>query len=359
MAGNTIGTLFKLTSFGESHGPAIGGIIDGCPAGLDIGLNTIEAQLKRRKTGIGPAASGRREDDTVEILSGIFKGKTTGTPLGFIIRNKDQKPEDYDHLEGTFRPSHADFTYEAKYGIRDHRGGGRASARETAIRVVAGAIASMLLESKGIFIRAYVAQIGPISMAGTPRYYKTEKVDSSPVRCPEKKTSDAMVSLLEDLKKAGDTIGGTITCVATGIPPGLGEPVFDRFEADLAKAVMSINAVKGFDIGSGYAAASARGSEHNDPFRMENGKLRTTSNHSGGVQGGITNGQDIYFRTFFKPVATLMKDQVSVDRDGKEVVLKGKGRHDVCVVPRAVPIVEAMAAITIADFYLRNLAARI
>ena len=359
MAGNTIGTLFKLTSFGESHGPAIGGIIDGCPAGLDIDMSAIETQLNRRKTGSGPAASTRLEDDTVEILSGIFKGKTTGTPIGFIIRNKDQKPEDYDHLEGAFRPSHADYTYEAKYGFRDHRGGGRSSARETAIRVVAGAIASALLETKGVFVRAYVSQIGPVTMAGTAQFFEPEMVDSSPVRCPEKKTSDAMISFLDDLKKAGDTVGGTITCVVTGTPPGLGEPVFDRFEADLAKAVMSINAVKGFDIGSGYASASAWGSELNDPFRMENGKVRTTSNHSGGVQGGITNGEDIYFRAFFKPVATLMKDQVSVDRNGKEVVLKGKGRHDVCVVPRAVPIIEAMTAITLADLYLRNLAARI
>lgn len=359
MAGNTIGTIFRFTSFGESHGPAIGGVIDGCPADLIIDLDYIQAELTKRKPGPTAGSSERREEDKVEILSGVFEGKSTGTPLAFIIRNKDQKPEDYDHLKDTFRPSHADLTYEKKYGLRDHRGGGRASARETATRVVAGAIAKLMLRTMGIEITAYVSQIGKIGISDNYKTLNLAGITSSPVRCPDLSASKAMVSFLDDIKQKGDTAGGTVTCLVTGVPAGLGEPVFDRFEAELARAIMSINAVKGFDIGSGSRAVEIPGSEHNDPFIIKDGTLSTASNHSGGVQGGITNGEDIHFRAFFKPVATLMQDQQSVDRKGNPVTIKGKGRHDVCVVPRAIPIVESMTAIIVADFCLRNRSAKI
>lgn len=359
MAGNTIGELFRLTSFGESHGVAIGGVIDGCPAGLEIDPEFILSELYRRKTGLTLASSARQEDDQVEILSGVYEGRATGTPLAFIIRNRDQKPEDYTHLKDTYRPSHADLTYELKYGFRDHRGGGRASARETAVRVVAGAIAKLLLVKAGVSIKGYVSQIGNVSLEADYNSLDLAKAESSPVRCPDKNTADSMVALLDKISRDGDTVGGVVTCVVTGVPPGLGEPVFDRLEAGMAKAIMSINAVKGFDIGSGIRAAEALGSGHNDPFVAKAGSITTKTNYSGGVQGGITNGQDIYFRAFFKPVATLMKDQQSVDREGKPITLKGKGRHDVCVVPRAVPIVESMAALTLADFYLKNLSSKI
>ena len=359
MAGNSIGQLFRVTSFGESHGPAIGGVIDGCPAGLKISEEEVAVQLARRKTGSTPGSSARKEDDVVEFLSGILEGRTTGTPIAFIIRNKDQKPMDYDHLSQAYRPSHADYTYEAKYGLRDHRGGGRASARETAVRVVAGAIASMVLQEAGISVAGFVSRIGEVELPLPYPQLDLSTTERSPLRCPDEKTSEAMISHLEQVRSEGDTVGGTVTCILTGVPAGLGEPVYDRFEADLAKAIMSINAVKGFDIGSGVRAAETRGSAHNDQFIINNGQVSTSTNRSGGVQGGITNGQDIHFRAFFKPVATLMQDQKTISRAGEEVVIKGKGRHDVCVVPRAVPIVEAMAAIVTADFYLRNRASKL
>lgn len=359
MAGNSFGKIFRLTSFGESHGPAIGGVLDGCPAGLLIDHDFIKAEMARRKTGSGPVSSTRKEDDRVEFLSGIFEGKTTGTPLAFIIRNQDQKPEDYDHLKDHFRPSHADYTYQEKYGIRDHRGGGRSSARETAIRVAAGAIAKLLLKEWSIGIKAYVSQIGNVKLSKPYIQLDLDQVEESVLRCPDKSSTDKMLKLLETVKEKGDSAGGTITCVAQGVPAGLGEPVYDRIEAELARAMMSINAVKGFDIGSGIMAAEALGSKHNDRFQMENGKITTKTNFAGGVLGGITTGQDVYFRTFFKPVATIMQDQKSVNSKGESVVISGKGRHDVCIVPRAVPIVEAMAALTIADFLLRNRSSRL
>jgi len=359
MAGNTTGKIFRLTSFGESHGSAIGGVIDGCPAGLKIDPEFIRHEMGRRKPGVQPASSTRMEEDQVEFLSGIFEGTTTGTPIAFLIRNKDHKPEDYDHLKNVYRPSHADFTYEKKYGIRDHRGGGRSSARETAVRVAAGAIAKLFVQAFGMDIAGYVSQIGHVTIKADYTSLDLDKTEVSPVRCPDKTTNDAMVALLDETKHKGDTLGGIVSCVISGVPAGLGEPVFDRFEADLAKAIMGINAVKAFDIGSGMHAASALGSEHNDRFVMNDGIVNTSTNFSGGVQGGITNGQDICFRAFFKPVATLMQDQKSVDQNGQEVIIKGRGRHDVCVVPRAVPIVEAMAALTLADFFLRNRSSRI
>jgi chorismate synthase len=359
MAGNSIGQLFRLTSFGESHGPAIGGIIDGCPAGLKIDMEFIENELGRRKAGRTPGSTSRKEPDKIEFLSGILDGMTTGTPLAFLIRNKDQRSTDYDHLKQAYRPSHADYTYEAKYGIRDHRGGGRASARETVVRVVAGAVAKLMLQQEGIEITGYVSRIGQVEVAKSYVNMNLSLSQKSPVRCPDPEASEAMVRHLDEVSKEGDTLGGTVTCIVSGIPAGLGEPVYDRLEAELAKAVLSINAVKGFDIGSGVDAAEARGSEHNDRFVIREGRVITETNRSGGVQGGISNGQDLYFRAFFKPVATLMQDQRSVNRAGEEVVIKGKGRHDVCVVPRAVPIVEAMAAITLADLMLRNRASRI
>lgn len=359
MAGNSIGHTFKLTSFGESHGPAIGGVIDGCPAGLKIDRDFIYTELQRRKTASGPAASSRNEKDNVEFLSGLLGDYTTGTPLAFIIRNKDQKPEDYDHLKKSYRPSHADFTYDQKYGIRDHRGGGRASARETAVRVVAGAIAKMILKTSSIAIAGFVSKIGQIELDKHYSECDLSLITESQVCCPDRSTSDQMIELLDVIKQKGDTVGGVITCIVTGAPVGLGEPVFDRFEADLAKAIMSINAVKGFDIGSGIKASEAFGSDHNDSMVNKDGKIHTLTNNAGGVLGGITNGEDIYFKAYFKPVATVMQNQESVDNQGNKVILKGKGRHDVCVVPRAVPIVEAMAAIVLVNFLFRNKSARI
>ncbi len=302
--------------------------------------------------------SSRNEADHVEFLSGIFENHTTGTPIAFIIQNKDQKSKDYSHLKDTFRPSHADFTYEQKYGLRDYRGGGRSSARETACRVVAGAVAKTLLNTCGINIRAWVSQIGEIKANQDYHELDLNNTENSAVRCPDDQASNKMVEWIEQMKKKGDTAGGIITCLATEVQAGLGEPVFDKLEADLAKAMLSINAVKGFDIGSGFDAARMRGSQHNDIFESQKGKIITATNFSGGIQGGISNGQDLYFRVAFKPVATLMSDQASVDRSGKPVTIKGKGRHDVCVVPRAVPIVEAMTALVLADFYLRNKTAR-
>ena len=364
MAGNTFGTLFKLTTFGESHGVALGGIIDGCPAGLEIDLEFVKSELQRRKPGQSHITTQRKEEDEVKFLSGIFEGKTTGHPIGFTIENTNQKPTDYEHIKDTFRPSHADYTYQEKYGIRDYRGGGRSSARETACRIVGGAIAKLYLKHLNVSIQAYVSQVGNIKLVKTYQELDLSKTEESIIRCPDAATAYKMVSYIEDIRKEGDTIGGIVSCVINGTPIGLGEPVFDKLHADLGKAMLSINAVKGFEYGEGFNSINFKGSELNDSFvsssEVENNKKITTStNHSGGIQGGISNGQDIYFNVAFKPVATIMQDQQSVDKDGNETVVKGKGRHDPCVLPRAVSIVESMAALVIADAILRNKTSKI
>jgi len=350
MAGSSYGTLFKLSTFGESHGDAIGGVIDGVPANVALDLVAIQQELNRRKPGQSEITTPRVEADQVQFLSGIFEGKTTGTPIGFIIPNSNAKSEDYLHMRDAFRPSHADFTYQQKYGYRDFRGGGRSSARETASRVVAGAIAKQLLQLIGIQFSTYVSQVGTIAL-NTKEFYTLSEIEASPVRCPDATVAKQMIARIEEIKNLGDSIGGTVQCVINGVPAGLGEPVFDKLHAELGKAMLSINAVKGFEIGSGFSSLGMTGSEHNDVF-LSNGQTKT--NHSGGIQGGISNGMPIDFRVAFKPVATIMQDQDSIDRDGKEITIEGKGRHDACVLPRAVPIVEAMAAIVILDFYLRN-----
>jgi len=354
MSGNSFGRLLRFTSFGESHGYAIGGVIDGFPAGHEIDLKLIQSQLDRRRPGQSDLVSKRNETDKLEILSGILDGKSLGSPIGFIIKSKDSQSSDYDHLENVYRPSHADFTYEMKYGMRDHRGGGRSSARETASRVVAGAFANILLREKKIKITAYVEQIGEVCINKEYKHLEFNRIDKSQVRCPDVEIEQQMVELIKKTAIEGDSLGGVIFCVVEGVPAGLGEPVFDKLHADLAKAMMSINAVKGFEIGSGFSSVSMKGSEHNDVFETTESGISTTTNRSGGIQGGISNGEDIYFRVAFKPVATIMLDQNTVDKNGNPVVLKGKGRHDVTVVPRAVPIVEAMAALTIADHLLQN-----
>jgi len=359
MAGNTFGNIFRLTTFGESHGSAIGGVIDGCPAGLEIDTDFIQKELDRRRPGQSEITTPRDEKDKVEMLSGIFEGKTTGTPIAFIIYNKDQNPKDYDHLKNLYRPSHADFTYDKKYGIRDYRGGGRSSARETAARVVGGSIAKFILQTQNINIQAYVSQIGHVILEKDYPSLNLELTEKSAVRCPDEKISDEMINLIEKLKSEGDSTGGTITCVIKEVSPGIGEPVFDKLHADLAKAMLSINAVKGFEYGSGFKSASMKGSEHNDTFIKEGDRITTETNYSGGIQGGISTGQDIYFRVAFKPVATIMSEQMTIDKNGNKQKLKGKGRHDVCIVPRAVPIVESMAALVIADHFLRNKVSRL
>lgn len=358
MAGNSFGLLFRLTSFGESHGPALGGIIDGCPAGLTIDKDFIQKELDRRRPGQSKIVSQRKESDAVEFLSGILNGISTGTPIGFIIRNENQKKSDYDHLTDAFRPSHADYTYEMKYGIRDVDGGGRSSARETVARVVAGAIAKLFLREKGISVTAYTSQVGEVRLLKSYRDLDFSEIDANPVRCPDKLLAETMQRRIEQVRKEGDTIGGIVTCIAKGVPAGLGEPVFDKLHADLGKAMLSINAVKGFEYGSGFEGVTMNGSRHNDAFVLKDGAVHTATNHSGGIQGGISNGEDICFRVAFKPVATIMQDQKTVKKtkEGKfeEVELSGKGRHDPCVLPRAVPIVEAMAALVLMDHYLRN-----
>jgi len=359
MAGNTFGHTFRLTSFGESHGKAIGGVIDGCPAGLEIDFDFINKELTRRRPGYSKLASERKESDTIEFLSGIYEGVTTGTPIGFIIRNSDTKSSDYDALKDVYRPSHADYTYDKKYGFRDHRGGGRASARETAIRVAGGAIAKTLLQKYQIKIQAYVSSVGSISLDKSYKELDLDLTEQSQLRCPDLEISSKMRDLILEQKNAGDTLGGTITCIIKNVPAGLGEPVFNKLEANLAFAMMSINAVKGFEIGSGFDSSKMKGSEHNDIFTGDTGNISTLSNHSGGIQGGISNGQDIFFKVAFKPVATLKQRQDTVDKDGKQVKIEAGGRHDVCVVPRAVPIVENMAALVLADFYLQNNNSRI
>ncbi len=349
MAGNSFGNLFKLTTFGESHGKAIGGVIDGCPSGLELNLEAIQGELNRRKPGQSEIVTQRKEPDTVNFLSGIFEGQTTGTPIGFIIENANQKSKDYSHIKDTYRPSHADYTYDKKYGIRDYRGGGRSSARETACRVVAGATAKQLL--KDIKINAFTSSVGDIFINKPYQDLDFSKIEDNAVRCPDEATSEKMIVRIKEIKKQGDTIGGTVTCVLQNVPVGLGEPVFDKLHAELGKAMLSINAVKGFEYGSGFCGVTMKGSEHNDLFN-EDGTTKT--NLSGGIQGGISNGMDIYFRVAFKPVATIMQKQKTLDKNSNIVVMQGKGRHDPCVVPRAVPIVEAMAALVIADYYLMN-----
>ena len=349
MAGNSFGNVFKLTTFGESHGLAIGGVIDGCPAGISIDFNAIQREMDRRKPGQSKIVTQRKEPDTVEFLSGIFEGITTGTPIGFIIKNANQKSKDYSHIKDVFRPSHADFTYTEKYGQRDYRGGGRSSARETACRVVAGAIAKQFLNS--IEINAYTASVGAIALNKNYQDLDLSKTESNAVRCPDPVMAEKMIDRIKAIRKEGDTIGGTVSCVIKNVPIGLGEPVFDRLHAQLGKAMLSINAVKGFEYGSGFEGVRMKGSEHNDVFNTDGS---TKTNRSGGIQGGISNGMDIYFNVAFKPVATVMQAQKTIDKDGNAVEMHGKGRHDPCVVPRAVPIVEAMAALVLADFMLLN-----
>ena len=359
---NTFGQIFRLTTFGESHGEAIGGVVDGMPAGIPIDIAFIQEELYRRRPGQSSITTSRQEADQVELLSGVFEGKSTGCPIGFIVRNTNQHSQDYENMRNVFRPSHADYTYQQKYGIRDHRGGGRSSARITISRVVAGALAKLVLQNQGITIQAYTSQVGDIALERDYRQYDLSLTESNPVRCPDPEKAEAMIKLIEAVKAEGDTIGGVITCVIKGCPAGLGEPEFGKLHAILGSAMLSINAVKGFEYGEGFAGVTARGSEQNDIFipqalhelpaplrRGARGGVTTATNHSGGIQGGISNGQDIYFRVAFKPVATILQEQETVDIDGNPTTLKARGRHDPCVLPRAVPVVEAMAAMVILD----------
>ncbi len=359
MAGNSFGQLFRITTFGESHGRAIGVTIDGCPAGLPIDVAFIQSELDRRRPGQSKIVTQRRESDTVELLSGVFEGKSTGTPIAMVIYNADARSKDYSHIADKFRPSHADYTYQAKYGVRDYRGGGRSSARETAARVAAGAIAKQLLSRYGISIRAYVSQVGALATSKSYAELDLDLTESTPVRCPDPAVATQMIEHIKEVRKAGDTIGGIVSALITGCPPGLGDPAFDKLHADLGKAMLSINACKGFEYGSGFEGVSMRGSEHNDAFYREGDQVRTRTNYSGGIQGGISNGMDIYFRLAFKPVATIVTDQESINEAGQTVTVAGKGRHDPCVVPRAVPIVESMAALVVADHLLRQKAVRL
>lgn len=354
MAGNSFGKLLTLTTFGESHGPAIGVIVDGLPSGLSIDEEFIQKELARRRPGQSNIVTQRKEYDQVEILSGIFEGKSTGTPIGMIIRNKDAKSNDYSHIANKFRPSHADYTYTAKYGIRDYRGGGRSSARETAARVAAGALAKILLKKYNIQIIAYVSQVGNLKINQFDLNPSSEIIESNPVRCSNVTDALEMEKYIKQIRKEGDTIGGVVNCVIKNCPVGLGSPVFDKLHAELGKAMLSINAAKGFEYGSGFEGVSMKGSQHNDPFIMKDSVVKTSSNFSGGIQGGISNGEDIYFRVAFKPVATIIQEQNSIDESGQSAIVTGKGRHDPCVVPRAVPIVESMAALVIADFLLQQ-----
>lgn len=350
---NTFGKVFRLTTFGESHGPGIGGVIDGMPAGIEVDMDFLQSELDRRKPGQSDLTTARHEGDRVEILSGTFEGRTTGCPIGFLVRNENQHSSDYENLRHVFRPSHADFTYQSKYGIRDHRGGGRTSARETVARVVGGAFAKMVLREWGVSITAYTSQVGSIALGGTYLDYDLRQIERNPVRCPDAATAERMAQLIREVKAEGDTIGGIITGIVRGCPVGLGEPVFDKLHAQLGAAMLGINAVKGFEVGEGFAGVTARGSEQNDVFVPDgHGGITTRTNHSGGIQGGLSNGQDIVFRVAFKPVATLLREQQTVDDQGRPTVLKARGRHDPCVLPRAVPIVEAMAAMVILDNYM-------
>ena len=351
---NTFGNIFTLTTFGESHGEGVGGVIDGMPAGIAVDLDFIQSELDRRKPGQSKITTSRAEGDKVEILSGVFEGRTTGCPIGFLVRNTNQHSHDYENVRNVYRPSHADFTYTQKYGLRDHRGGGRSSARETISRVVGGAFAKLALRQLSIDVTAYTSQVGDIAIGRDYHQFDFTEIEKNPVRCPDPEAAKRMEELILSVKEDGDTIGGVITCVIKGCPVGLGEPAFGKLHAALGGAMLSINAVKGFEYGEGFAGVSQRGSEQNDIFFNDNGAISTRSNHSGGIQGGISNGQDIYFRVAFKPVATLLREQPTVDKDGCETMLEVKGRHDPCVLPRAVPVVEAMAAMTILDYYLIN-----
>ncbi|ADQ18686.1 chorismate synthase [Leadbetterella byssophila DSM 17132] len=350
---STYGKIFKISTFGESHGAAIGAVVEGCPAGLDFDLEAIQYQLDRRKPGQSRITTQRKEGDVAEVLSGVFENKTTGTPIGLLIRNEDQRSKDYSHIADKFRPSHADFTYTTKYGVRDYRGGGRSSARETAARVAAGALAMQVLKTQGIEIYSYVSQVGNLKLDKSYKEVDLNRIDENAVRCPDPEVAQRMFDYIDEVRKAGDSVGGVITGVIKGVPAGWGEPVFDKLHAELGKAMLSINAVKGFEYGTGFEGASWLGSQHNDIYFKEGDKVRTQTNYSGGIQGGISNGEDIYFRVAFKPTATIMRDQTSINEAGEEVVVSGKGRHDPCVLPRAVPIVDAMSALVLVDFMLR------
>ena len=351
---NTIGKLFTFTSFGESHGRGVGGIVDGCPAGIELDEAFIQHELNRRRPGQSSISTPRSEEDKVEFLSGIFEGKTTGTPIAFIIWNKNQESKDYNHLKDVYRPSHADYTYQQKYGIRDHRGGGRSSARATAGWVAAGAIAKLVLKQQGVDITAYTSQVGQIAVTKSYQNLDLSLIESNIVRCPEPETAEKMITYIDELRKDGNSIGGIVSCVIKGVPVGWGEPVFDKLQARLAASMLSINATHGFDYGRGFGGVHLTGAEMNDAFTKEGEKVTTTTNNSGGIQGGISNGQDIYFRVLFKPVATISIKQNTLDKDLNAVELKAQGRHDPCVLPRAVPIVEAMAALTLIDLSLMN-----
>ena len=355
---NTFGKIFRLTTFGESHGEAIGGVVDGMPAGIPIDVAFIQQELNRRRPGQSSITTSRNESDRVELLSGIFEGKSTGAPSGFVVYNQNQHSADYDNMRDLFRPSHADYTYHYKYGVRDHRGGGRSSARITISRCVAGALAKIALQQLGISIQAYTSQVGSIALDNDYHRYDLSLIETNAVRCPDPEKAEAMIRLIQEVKAEGDTIGGIITCVIKGCPAGLGEPEANKLHAALGSAMLSINAVKGFEYGEGFGGVTARGSEQNDLFCANDGKISTLSNHSGGIQGGISNGQDIYFRVAFKPVATLLRPQATVDIHGEATTLTARGRHDPCVLPRAVPVVESMAAITILDAYLLDKTAK-
>ena len=355
---NTFGKIFRLTTFGESHGEAIGGVVDGMPAGIPIDVAFIQQELNRRRPGQSSITTSRNESDRVELLSGIFEGKSTGAPIGFVVYNQNQHSADYDNMRDLFRPSHADYTYHYKYGVRDHRGGGRSSARITISRCVAGALAKIALQQLGISIQAYTSQVGSIALDNDYHRYDLSLIETNAVRCPDPEKAEAMIRLIQEVKAEGDTIGGIITCVIKGCPAGLGEPEANKLHAALGSAMLSINAVKGFEYGEGFGGVTARGSEQNDLFCANDGKISTLSNHSGGIQGGISNGQDIYFRVAFKPVATLLRTQATVDIHGEATTMTARGRHDPCVLPRAVPVVESMAAITILDAYLLDKTAK-
>lgn len=354
MMRNTFGHIFTLTTFGESHGVAVGGVVDGMPAGIDIDLGFIQSELARRKPGQSCITTSRQEEDVVELLSGVFEGKSTGCPIGFLVRNTNQHSNDYENIRSLFRPSHADYTYTQKYGLRDHRGGGRSSARETIARCVGGALAKLALRQLGIRVTAYTSQVGSIAIDRDYHQYQFANIEQNSVRCPNPEVAQQMEQLILDVKADGDTIGGVVTCVIQGCPVGLGEPAFSKLHAELGAAMLGINAVKGFEYGEGFDGVGQRGSEQNDLFFNDNGRISTRTNHSGGIQGGISNGQDIYFRVLFKPVATQLRPQPTVNKDGEETILEVKGRHDPCVLPRAVPVVEAMAAMTVLDCYLLN-----
>lgn len=348
---NTFGNIFRLTSFGESHGEAVGGVIDGCPPGIELDINFIKSELDRRRPGQSRITTSRKETDSVHFLSGIFEGKTTGMPIGFIVKNENQQSSDYDELKNVYRPSHADYTYQQKYGIRDYRGGGRSSARETVSRVVAGAVAKLCLQKLGISICAYTSQVGKIKLDADYHKYDLSKIENTDVRCPDLQKAEEMIEYIRKIQSEGDTIGGVVTCVIQNVPVGLGEPVFGKLHTALGNAMLSINATKGFEYGSGFDV-SRKGSELNDPFVNDNGKISTSTNHSGGIQAGISNGEDIYFRVAFKPVPTILIEQQTVDLEGNQTLLKNRGRHDACVLPRVVPVVESMAAMVILDYYL-------